>query len=267
MTLIQGIILAIIQGLGEPIPISSSAQTQIAAFLMNIDTPGILFEAYLNIASFLAILWLTRKRVFKILQGFLLYLVRKNKEYVDDFKMAMFVLIGTLPAVFFGFTMKKVIDTYLSSINVVGFFLLITGIFLFFVRKIKGHKNEHEMTWKDALIIGLVQGTLSLIPGISRSGSTIVAALLVGLNRRTAFNYSFLLYLPISFGIMIVGVKDIFLDAFFRDNIAVNLVMFIVVFFTTMIGFQIFREVMKRGKLIYFSIYCWVVGLIMLFGF
>ncbi|KXZ39412.1 Undecaprenyl-diphosphatase [Alkalithermobacter thermoalcaliphilus JW-YL-7 = DSM 7308] len=267
MNFLQAIILGIIQGIGEPIPISSSAQTIIASFLMNIETPGILFEVFLNFASFLAILWLTRNRVYKIITGSVMYITTKDKKFLSDFKMALYVIIGTLPAVVFGFTMKGIIENYLNNITTIGIFLIITGCLLFFVRKLNGYKNEFTMTWKDALIIGLVQGTLSLIPGISRSGSTIVAALLIGLTRETAFYYSFLLYLPVGLGTMILGYKDLVNSPLFRQNVPEYALMFVVTFFATIIGFNIFKSVMERGKLIYFSIYCWLVGSTLLIWF
>ena len=101
MTWIEGIILGIIQGIGEPIPVSSSAQTMIASFLMNVETPGIVFEVFLNFSSFLAILWLTRRDVYQIVKGFFLYSLKGQKEYNKEFRMAIFVIIGTIPAMIF----------------------------------------------------------------------------------------------------------------------------------------------------------------------
>jgi undecaprenyl-diphosphatase len=267
MTWLEGIILGIIQGIGEPIPVSSSAQTMIASFLMNVETPGILFEVFLNFSSFLAILWLTRHDVFAILKGFLLYLVRGQKQYVQEFRMAMFVLIGTIPAVIFGFTMKDLIDSYLSSMTTIGISLIITGLFLFFVRKLKGTRGQMQMTWKDALIVGLVQGTVSLIPGISRSGSTIVTALYAGLDRETSFRFSFLLYLPIGLGAMVLGAEELVSDPLFKESFWQYMLMFAVTFFMTIVGYQLFKGLMARGKLIYFSIYCWVLGASLLIFF
>lgn len=163
--------------------------------------------------------------------------------------------------------MKDVIDSYLSSMTTIGMSLIITGLFLFFVRKIKGFRGEQQMTWKDALIVGLVQGTISLIPGISRSGSTIVAALYTGLDRETSFRYSFLLYLPIGLGAMVLGGKELFMSPLFRENVWIYLFMFIVTFLMTMIGYQLFKGIMKSGRLIYFSIYCWVLGISLLLFF
>ncbi len=264
MNWLEALIYGIIQGFGEPIPVSSSAQTMIASYFMQVETPGIIFEVFLNFASFLAILWLTRRDVMQIISGFFRYFLKKDRRYVQEYRMAWFVIIGTVPAVVFGFTMKDLIESYLSSLLTIGVALIITGLFLFFVRKLKGIRSAQQMTWKDALLVGLIQGTISLIPGISRSGSTVVTALYAGLNRETAFRYSFLLYLPIGLGTMILGAGELLSSPIFKENLLPYLFMFMVTFFMTMVGYHLFRNVMQRGKLIYFSIYCWALGAILI---
>ena len=131
----------------------------------------------------------------------------------------------------------------------------------------KGHRGEGQMTWKDALLVGLVQGTISLIPGISRSGSTIITALYAGLDRETSFRFSFLLYLPIGFGAMVLGASDLISDPLFKESIGAYLIMFVVTFFMTIVGYQLFKGMMAKGKLIYFSIYCWALGIGLLIFF
>jgi undecaprenyl-diphosphatase len=264
MSYLESIILGVIQGIGEPIPVSSSAQTMVASFFLQLETPGILFEVFLNFASFLAILWLTRKDVISIIQGSLRYLVHRDRRYSLDFKMALYVVIGTIPAVIFGFTMKDLIEVYLSNLRFIGIALLITGLFLFLVRNLKGRRGFEQFTWKDALIIGLIQGTIALIPGISRSGSTVVTALLIGVNREASFRYSFLLYLPIGLGTMILGGEELFASPIFKEQFGQYLLMFVVTFVMTMVGYILFKNVLQKGKIVYFSFYCWALGLFLL---
>lgn len=260
MTTIQAIILGLIQGFAEPIPVSSSAQTQIAAFLMGVETPGIIFEVFLNFPSFLAILWLTRVDVINITKDFFMFLGTKKKEYQVNFKMALYIVLGTLPAMITGFTMKDVIDVHFSSMTSIAIFLTITGILLLIVRKRKGGRNFSEMTYKDALIIGIVQGTFAVIPGVSRSGATIVTALLLGLNRDTSFRYSFLLYLPIGLGSMLLGGKELFLSDHFQSAMFSYAMMFIAAYGATVVGFKVFRAMVQKGQLAYFTVYCWLVA-------
>lgn len=257
----EGIILGIIQGIGEPIPVSSSAQTLIAEFLLKIETPGIIFEIFLNFASFLAILWLTRKDVYEIVKGFFLYIFKREATYLQPFRMGLFVIIGTIPAVITGFMMKDLIDQYFSNIHFIASCLIITGIFLFLVRKLQGRLSAEQMTWKQAAIVGIVQGTISLLPGISRSGSTVIAGLYAGLNRETAFRYSFLLYLPIGLGTMILGASDLIEDPHFTNNLSSYGIMFIATFAMTIVGYKLFKGLLQRGKLIYFALYCWILGI------
>ncbi len=260
MSTIQAIILGLIQGFAEPIPVSSSAQTQIAAYLMNVETPGIIFEVFLNFPSFLAILWLTRMDVMHIVKDFFMFIGTKKKDYKVNFKMALYVVVGTLPAMITGFTMKDLIDLHFSSMTSIALFLTITGALLFVVRKKKGGRSFAEMTYKDALIIGLVQGTFAVIPGVSRSGATIVAALLLGLNRDTSFRYSFLLYLPIGLGSMLLGGKELFLSEHFQSALFAYGMMFIAAYAATVVGFKVFKAMVQKGQLAYFTLYCWVVA-------
>lgn len=267
MNIIQAIILGMIQGFTEPIPVSSSAQTQIAAFLMGVETPGILFEVFLNFPSFLAILWLTRIDVINITKDFFQYIASKKEAHLVNFKMALYIVVGTLPAVIVGFTMKDLIDTYFSNMTSIAVFLTITGALLFIVRKKKGGRDFASMTFKDALIIGLVQGTFAVIPGVSRSGATIVAALLLGLNRDTSFRYSFLLYLPIGLGSMLVGGRELFTSSYFQGAATQYGLMFIAALITTIYGFKLFRHMVQKGQLIYFTGYCWTVAAVLLIFF
>jgi undecaprenyl-diphosphatase len=264
MSWLESIIIGIIQGIGEPIPVSSSAQTMVASFFLQLETPGILFEVFLNFASFMAILWLTRKDVMSIVQGSVRYLTFKDKSHFLDFKIALYVVIGTIPAIIFGFTMKDLVEVYLSNMSSIGIALLVTGLFLFIVRKLQGRRGLEQFTWKDALIIGLIQGTIALIPGISRSGSTVVTALLIGVNREASFRYSFLLYLPIGLGTMILGGEELIASPIFKEQFWQYLLMFIVTFVMTMFGFKLFKNILQKGKLVYFSIYCWALGLFLL---
>ena len=267
MNLWQSILLGSIQGFAEPIPVSSSAQTQIASFLLGISTPGILFEVYLNFASFLAILWITRRQVSGILNSFFMYVKTRNKEYEQDFRVALYVLIGTLPAAVLGFTMRDIIDSNLSDMTIIGLFLIFTGFLLFIVRGIKGSRDYTRMTYKDAIIIGLVQGTIALMPGVSRSGVTIVTALLLGLNRETSFKFSFLLYLPIGLGAMVVGGREFFSIPQVQNQLFEYIIMFACAFLTTIIGYRLFKSVIENGKLIYFSYYCWILGFFLMIFF
>ncbi len=265
MTYIQALILGTIQGFSEPIPISSSAQTRIASLLMGIDTPGIIFEVFLNFASFLAILYLTRRDVSRLLRGFLNFLWTRDQRHGEAFQQSLFVLVGTLPVLITGFAMQHVIDQWLSGPLSIAIFLSLTGFMLFWVRKRNGDRSFEAMTFRDAMLIGTVQGMLAVIPGISRSGATIVTALALGLTRETAFRFSFLLYLPIGFGSMLLGAKDLVGSAQFQADPLVYGLAFFAALPATLLGYRLLKSAVESGRLIIFSLYCWLMsGLLLL---
>ena len=146
--------------------------------------------------------------------------------------------------------------------NIISISFILTGIFLYLIRNKNGYKTDYNITCKDALFIGLVQ-VLALIPGISRSGSTLIAGISRNIKRENAFKYSFMLYIPISIGTTILGVSDII-----RIN-NINLILpyilgFIFSFIVSFFTLKWFRIYVQKGKLIYFSIYCLIIGILSL---
>ena len=138
-------------------------------------------------------------------------------------------------------------------------------MFLFLIRNIKGAKEKQDLTWKDAFIVGLFQ-VVALIPGISRSGSTIVGGMSRKFTRETAFNFSFLLYMPISIATILLGIKDLIEMNPNMETLLYYFVSMIAAMIVTYFSAQWFKDIMKKGKLIYFVIYCAIVGtLVILF--
>ena len=156
-------------------------------------------------------------------------------------------------------------DTLEKNVKFVGVTLLITALFLFLIRKLKGKKDSDEITYKDALVVGLFQ-TVALLPGISRSGATIVGGMTRKFKRETAFNFSFILYIPISIATTILGVSDL-INSDLSLNIwiyyiSATIIAGVITYFATIW----FKNIVKNGKLIYFVIYCLIVGsLVLLF--
>ena len=160
---------------------------------------------------------------------------------------------------------KELFDILEKNIKFIGVTLLITAGFLFLIRNIKGKKDNKHITLKDAIIIGLFQ-VIALVPGISRSGSTIVGGMLRNLKRETAFDFSFLLYIPISVATTILGLKDLLTSSLSLITIIYYLLATIIAGVVTYFATKWFRNVVKDGKLIYFVIYCLIVGtLVILF--
>ena len=150
-----------------------------------------------------------------------------------------------------------------DNIKFVGVTLLITALFLFLIRNIKGKKESDQITLKDAFIIGLFQA-VAILPGISRSGATIVGGMTRNLKRETAFDFSFLLYIPISIATGILGFKDLFSASFDTITLVMYIIATIIAGIVTYFATKWFKDIVKKGKLIYFVIYCLIVGTIII---
>lgn len=262
--IIYYIILGFVQGFTEPIPVSSSGHVMIVndligGFRFNIDIQ--LLAILTNLGSLLAILFLYRKRIIQLFKDFFGYLKTKDSKLKSDFNYCWYLVIATIPAGIAGIIVTKLglFDALEENIKFIGITLLVTALFLFLIRNIKGHKDNEHITLKDAIIIGLFQ-VIALVPGISRSGATIVGSMFRDLKRDTAFDFSFLLYIPISLATAILGLKDLLASnltsAQYLCYGTATLVAMVVTYFAT----KWFRDVVKKGKLIYFVLYCLIVG-------
>lgn len=258
------IILGIIQGLTEPLPISSSGHLVIFKNLFKLDSLNDLnFEIIVNFASFLAISFIYRKDIIKLIKDSFNYLKTKEYKYYHSFKYILLIILACIPAGILGLLFKDKIDLISSNVKYIGISLLITSLALFIVRKIDGIKKDNNITYKDSFIIGLFQG-IALLPGISRSGATLTGGLLRNIKKEDAVKFSFMLYLPISIASFILGIKDFTTSSNFNNLYISYILGFIFSLFTTYFATKWFINIIKKKKLIYFSIYCLVIGLLVL---
>lgn len=262
MKLLQYIILGLIQGFTEPLPISSSGHIYLFKSLLNTNMFNDLnLEIFLNFASFIAILIIFWPDIIKLIKGFFGYISTKGKEYKEEFKYCMLIVTGTIPVGILGILIKDSLEELLSkNVYLVGFGFLITAIALILVMNAKGKKEDNDITYKDAIIIGLCQA-IALTPGISRSGLTLVGCLLCGLSRKSSLKYTFMLYFPVSIATMLLGIKDIAetgLDASILGYYAVGMV---AAFILTYISYKWLSKLVEKGKLWLFSIYLVIVGI------
>ena len=262
MILIEFIILGLIQGLTETVPISSSGHLMIIKYLFNLNVDYNNIAILTNFGSLLAVIILFYKDIKAIINDSFLYLKTKDKNYKNTFNYFLFILLGCIPAGISGLIISKLnlFSKIENNIKIVGFSLIITSVLLFIVRKYNGYKNDNNITFKDALFIGCFQ-ILGLFPGISRSGSTIVASLISDLRRETAFKYSFMLYIPISIAATMLELTQL--------NIQSNLMIYYFIsifisFVVTLLVTKTFKQIVNSGKLVYFSVYCFIVGLLVI---
>ncbi|WP_224361442.1 undecaprenyl-diphosphate phosphatase [Hyalangium versicolor] len=196
MSLIEAIVLGLVQGLTEFLPISSTAHLRIVPELLGWSDPGAAYSAVIQLGTVAAVLIYFRKDLVKLTVAFFQGLVKRQPFATVESRLAWFVLVGTLPIGVLGLAFKKHIESSLRSLYIISASLIVLAIILLIVERTAAHKRTLEdMRWRDGLIIGGWQ-SLALIPGSSRSGTTLTGALSLGLKREDAARYSFLLSIP-----------------------------------------------------------------------
>ncbi len=268
MKFIKYVILGIIQGITEPLPISSSGHLVLIKNLFNTNMLNdVNFEIFVNFGSFLAIFYIFRKEIIKLLKGFFGQIFNKKQaNYQKDFKYCLLIIIGSIPAGIAGILFKDKIDTFQENLKILGSAFLITALALFLVRNCNGKKTDNDISYKDAIIIGLMQ-MIALIPGISRSGAVLVGCLLCGLNKEASLKYTFMLYFPVSVASMGLGILDLMETNNISNLILPYLIGLISSGLVTYFSYQWLSNWVKKGKLWKFSIYCLCLGIFVLFYF
>ncbi len=257
------IFLGIVQGLTEPLPISSSGHVFVLKKLLGITTTDLNFEIIVNFGSLLAILVIYKDDLIKLIKNFFKYFKVKNEETKKDFKYCMLIVLGSIPVGIMGLLFKDSIESKLNNMSIIGIAFLVTSLFLLLVSNIKGKRNESDMNVMDSLIVGTSQ-VIALIPGISRSGSTLIGGLFRKLDRETALRYSFMLYIPVSVGTTILGFKDLLEMNNIHDLVLPYGLGFIASMVVSYFTLRWFIKVVKKGNLKYFSLYTLLLGLLIL---
>ena len=253
----EALILGIVQGLTEFLPISSSGHLEIASYILKTNpSENLMFTVVVHIATAISIIYVFRKDINEIVKG----LTQFKKEHVN---FVLKILISSVPVGVVGILFEKEVESFFTgNIVLVGSMLLITAALLFFTY-FKKDDSKKNISFTDAIVIGLAQA-LAILPGISRSGSTISMALLLNVNREKATKFSFLMVLVPIFGILIL--KSI--KGFTEISETSNLILFessyvfgfISALFSGVFACKVMLKIVKESKLIYFSAYCLLVG-------
>ena len=262
MELLKYIFLGFIQGMTETIPVSSSGHLMIFKNIMDVNVDFDTIAILTNFGSLIAIIILFWNDIVKIVKNFFKYLTSKEKNSKNEYKYAWMIVLGCIPAAIGGLLVSyfDLFDKIEDNIKIVGISLIITAILLFLIRNFKGKKDDNKIGVKEALVVGCFQ-ILGLFPGISRSGSTIVGGMTQGLKRDTAFKYSFMLYIPMSLAAMALEIFDLNIETSLIFHYICSVVVSMIV---TLLVTKWFRKIVNNGKLIYFSVYCFVVGLLVI---
>lgn len=254
------LLLGFLQGVAEVLPISSSGHLLIASRMLGLGDDNLAFEVFLHMASLIAVIAFLIKPIIKIVKGTWLYVFKKDKNYEFEFRYFIMLIISTIPIVLFTVIIKLLgYDT--SPVFVVGICLIINALMIFLTSRIKGTRKLDTMTFKDALVIGLFQ-IIGVFPGISRSGSCLCGSFTRKLDKEESANYAFMLFIPAVVGAFVLELSNIrAIFALDQSTIACYLAAFVVSMFTTYFAFKILLNIIRKGKISYFSIYCVIVGL------
>ena len=213
MSYLEAILLGVLQGLTEFLPISSSAHLAIFPQLFGFDDPGASFTAVTQIGTEVAVLLFFWRDIVRIIKAWAISLVRKDRREDLDARMGWYIIVGTLPIAVMGFLFQDTIKTTFRSLWLIAVMLIVFGLILGIADRINvGEKLEGDLTLKDSLLYGLGQ-MLALIPGVSRSGATISVGLFRGYRRDVATRYAFLLAIPAVLASGVSQLNDVSLAA------------------------------------------------------
>jgi undecaprenyl-diphosphatase len=254
MDIIQSIVLGVVQGLTEFLPISSSGHLVLLQELFGIKNPPIFFDTILHLGTLVAVAFYLRKEIIYIL---------KTITQKETIRLILFLILATIPAVIAGLFLQDKMEEIFSSIFYVGIFFLLTSVILFATRFFqKQTKDFKTINWFDALFIGVFQA-VAILPGVSRSGSTISASIFRNMEREAAFKFSFLMSIPVIFGAFVLQLTKQHFQ-FFNGDVTPNIIGFLFAMIFGFVSLKIIEKVLIKGKLHYFAYYCLVLGLIVL---
>ncbi|MBN2333206.1 MAG: undecaprenyl-diphosphate phosphatase [Deltaproteobacteria bacterium] len=263
MSILKAVMLGIIQGLTEFLPVSSSGHLVITQHLLpDFQQPGVAFDVTLHCATLLAVIIYFQQDIRALAGG----LFSHDRDLARQ-KRLMFglLLLATLPTGLIGFLGRDLFVALFEQVKMVGIMLLVTGLLLWVANTIRNNRKFiGEINWKDALMIGTVQG-LAIIPGISRSGSTIATAILRGIDGREAARFSFLLSIPAIIGAVVLSYGDLTIVPI--SDLPAYLAGATAAFITGVAALKILLITITRHRLKAFAWYCFALGLITLAAF
>ncbi len=259
----KAILLGIIQGLSEFLPISSSGHLVLAEEILHFKEGGLAFEVFVHFGTLLAVFWVFRKDFIRMITALpFIFHLRKGKldtERRDYAWLAIFIFVGSIPAAVIGILWEDTIEQLFESHVLVLFMLFVTGLIMLSSRFVKERKEN--MNVKEAFLIGIAQA-FAIIPGISRSGSTIVSGLWMGINRDRVARFSFLLSSPVIIGATLLKLKHLLENPPASSEIIHLSAATIAATISGYFAIVWLLEVIKQKKLQWFGLYCIGVSII-----
>jgi undecaprenyl-diphosphatase len=252
LTIIQALLLGILQGITEWLPVSSSGHLAIAQHFMGLQVP-IAFDIMLHVATLLVILFFFRSDIKDII------IAAGRRDFKSQpGKMFLFIIIGSIPTAAIGFAFRGLFESMFTNMTAVGGALIITGIILVLSRRGNGKGKLSPIT---AFLIGIGQG-IAVAPGISRSGATIGTALFTGINRRQAIGFSFLLAVPAIVGAMFFELDELVMSGISLPAIGAGFIASLVVGYLSL---RLLIKLIIQKRFSWFAGYCFVLGAVLIF--
>ena len=248
VTLIEILILAVIQGLTEWLPVSSSGHLVITQKFLGLNLP-LIYSVMLHVGTVIVVLTVFRKDIEEIIRA----LVKRDFE-TEEGRLALFIAAGSVPIALIGFVFHDFFESLFDNLLVVGIALLITGFVLFFSEKRIGNR---KMGILDSLLIGLAQA-VAIIPGVSRSGVTVATGLLRKIDKATAFKYSFLLSIPAVIGATVMESRELVVGNVDMIPLFLGAIISMIVGYVSL---KLLQKIVMSEKIHLFAYYCWLVGL------
>jgi len=260
LNLFQGIILGIVQGLTEFLPVSSSGHLVFAEKLLHINKGDIVFEVMVHVGTLVAVLFYFRKQLRELLLA-LMAVAKKTRtpQEKDGLRLVWYLILGTIPAVIFGLLFKDYIEHAFTSARWTSVEFLITGVIL--IATIWTKDRGRELNNGNTLAIGVAQA-IAIMPAISRSGSTIATGMFAGIGKEKAAEFSFLLSIPAIGGAAILELPEFLKVIPERSVLAVYLLASVVSGIIGYLSIAFLLSVIRRGKFFYFGLYCILLGIL-----
>ncbi len=258
LSVLQAVILGLLQGITEFLPVSSSAHLVLGQKLLGLDQPELLFDVAVHVGTLFAVLVVFRAEVWAMLRG----LWARDQEGRQGRRLLLLVVAGSIPTAFMGLVLKDFFESLFASTAAVGLALLVTGGLLMSTRLApKATRGLEQTGWGRAFGVGVAQG-LAITPGISRSGATIAIGLMLGIERELAARFSFVLSVPAILGALALQIKH--LDSPAQVPLAPLLTGALVAALSGYAALRVLLRVVKGGRLHWFAPYCWALGLVAL---
>jgi len=266
LSLLEAVLLGIVQGLTEFLPISSSGHLVLGEFLLGVKFDDISFEVFLHFGTFLSVVIVFRRTIWSMLKAVwlkakLIFVSDVALSQSEDWHLFLLIIAGSIPAGIAGVLFKNYVEKSFSSVIFVAVMLLFTGTVLLLTQFFKA--TRAKLTFSDALLVGLAQ-TLAMLPGISRSGLTISTGIFKGVERSKSAEFSFLLSLPAVLGACLLELREVLSHANSCQDLKIYLTGAITAFVVGYLAIKFLLKVIRKGKFQYFAYYCFAVGLFFL---